>query len=63
MKTFPAAGFDELLVQAWARRHVGFVSKRLEGIACERTAAVAVRLAKVLEAFSSERVATQHFAS
>ena len=63
MQRFSVVGFDEELVQQWARRHVNTVCRRLQGLANQRTAAVAPRLEKVLEAFSSERVATQHFAS
>ena len=63
VQTFSVVGFDQERVQEWARRYVNSVCQRLQGLATQRTAAVAVRLEKVLEAFSSERVATQHFAS
>ena len=54
---------NEELVQAWAKRHVFQVADRQKSLRERRTELVMERLEKVLHAFSSERVGTQHFAS
>ena len=48
---------------ALARARVEAVRERLEPVARMRTAAVAPRLRRVLDAFAAERVGPQHFAS
>ena len=63
MDKSPLVGINEELVEFWARQHVESVSTRLKPLADKRTASVMIRLQKVLQAFSTERVGTQHFAS
>ncbi len=49
--------------EQWARARIRQARDRLRPMAELRTAGVSVRLEKVLNAFSAERVGTQHFAS
>ncbi len=49
--------------EVWARARISKARSRLRPLAEQRTAAVSVRLEKVLGAFAAERVGTQHFAS
>ena len=49
--------------EEWARARIRHVRDQLRPMAEQRTAGVAVRLEKVLNAFAAERVGTQHFAS
>ncbi len=59
----PLREWDQDMATAWAQRHVASVAHGLQDMAAQRTAAVSRRLDKVLEAFSHERVGSQHFAS
>ena len=54
---------DSEEAQRWAQALVAAAAQRLAPQAAARTAAVASRLERVLEAFRAERVGTQHFAS
>ncbi len=63
MQELHPRGFDEERVHDWATYHVASISRRLQPLANKRTEAVLPRLEKVLKAFATERVSTQHFAS
>ena len=54
---------DAASTEQWAKARIRQARDRLRPMAEQRTAGVSVRLEKVLNAFSAERVGTQHFAS
>ena len=54
---------DPVEAQRLAQALVAAAARRLAPQAAARTAAVASRMERVLEAFSAEQVGTQHFAS
>ena len=53
----------EKATEEWARARLRQARDRLRPMAEQRTAGVSIRLEKVLNAFTAERVGTQHFAS
>ncbi|WP_320666752.1 aminotransferase class I/II-fold pyridoxal phosphate-dependent enzyme [Prochlorococcus sp. MIT 1307] len=59
----PSAEINEELVKAWAKKLVFSVAKQQEPLRQKRTEAVMPCLEKVLDAFTQERVGTQHFVS
>ncbi len=63
MKSLNPGHIDEKFLEAWAAQQVDSVAERLQPFADLRTQAVEKHLEKVLDAFSVERVGTQHFAS
>ena len=58
-----AAGPGQVDGPAWARERVAAALERIAPLAAARTAGVAPRLQRVLDAFAAERLGTQHFAS
>ncbi len=63
MSRTPAPEINGELVKTWAQKHVFGVANRQKSLREKRTDEVMPRLAKVLDAFSKERLGTQHFAS
>ena len=59
----PSAEINEELVQTWAKNYVFCVAERQKSLRGQRTEAIMHHLEKVLDAFSKERVSTQHFES
>jgi len=58
-----SAEINEELLKTWATEQVAFVAHRQQSLRERRTNSVMPRLAKVLDAFSQERLGPQHFAS
>ncbi|WP_320673655.1 aminotransferase class I/II-fold pyridoxal phosphate-dependent enzyme [Prochlorococcus sp. MIT 1341] len=63
MQKLPSNELNEHLIEAWANNEIASAFKRIESSVSAKTTCVMGHLEKVLDAFSSERIGTQHFSS